>query len=618
LINDDASRNPYTRFRSGIVSATSSNVNAETVLIDRVYTAATELGPLEEDPPPDPDPDPPASVSVSSTRPDDRLSIALTHADGRITRLGPDETDAAFIPQDLTFSTKIPGGFDTASLGLLRRIDVDWPDLGLFDNVRIVGPGGRVAWEGRQMQFPRSHGDSFGITPGAVGWASHLRDDPTFAEVFIGRDLSQWEGPGLDRRTDLAAGAITAGGQSALDGGHMLSYQGEWASTNGFSAEMYYRAPPGRGISRIGADWSVNATVGTNATFTLRAYSTEDQATFPESSSDVLTGALSGTLNYTPGTPRRMIGVHFGFPIAGGVAGADYAAFLQNLYVVGEHDLQIHGSTAATGGVLGYEVVAYIVRTAAPLLTYSVGADGSIEPTSHVISHLVYRDPITAEQAITDVNKFDLYDWGVWENREFFYRQPDPDRMCWEARLGDGAHMTADGLTGEHVSNGVAVSYTDATGQPKTVGPPGGNFDDTSADLQDSSVENPANAAGLPAKWDMLPISFPISLGDAIKIGSVYLAERSLATRRGSVTLTGTVRHPTEGPVPVWRVRAGDWVRVTDLNGENATVQRKVIATSYTHSSRQITLELDNTPAKLSAILERVGISTGIAMGSGF
>jgi hypothetical protein len=78
------------------------------------------------------------------------------------------------------------------------------------------------------------------------------------------------------------------------------------------------------------------------------------------------------------------------------------------------------------------------------------------------------------------------------------------------------------------------------------------------------------------------------------------------------------VQHPTEGRVPVWRVRAGDWIRLTDLNGENATVQRKIISTSYSHSSRSITCELDNTPAKLSAIMERVGIQAGIATGGGF
>jgi hypothetical protein len=59
-------------------------------------------------------------------------------------------------------------------------------------------------------------------------------------------------------------------------------------------------------------------------------------------------------------------------------------------------------------------------------------------------------------------------------------------------------------------------------------------------------------------------------------------------------------------------------VRVTDLDGENASVQRKIISTSYSHASRQITLELDNTPAKLSAILERVGVMTGIRTGGGF
>jgi hypothetical protein len=550
--------------------------------------------------------------------PDDRLSINLTHSSGAITRLGPDETDAANIPQDLSFSTSIPGGFRDCSLGLLRRIDIDWPDLGLFDNVRVVGPGGRVAWEGRQAQFPRSHGDSYSITPGAVGWSTSLRDDPSFAEVFIGRDLSQWQPPSLDRRIAVSTAGVAHGQAGTVDGGYMLSFDGEWTTASGFSAEMYYRAPPGRAIKRVGADWTA---VNTDATFTLSGYSTQDQVTFPEASADVLTGPAAGTLNFTASTGRQYMGLQFAYPTAAGLAGVTYAVFLEHPYVVGDHGITIQGVTAATAGVLGSDVIAYTVSQAAPLLTYTTGAGGSIEPTSFVIPHLVYRDPTTADQVVTDVNKYHLYDWGVWENREFFYRRPDPDRLCWEARLGDGAHMDADGLTGEQVINGVMVTYTDANGVQRTVGPPSGTaggFDDTSPDLQDTSEANPANAAGIPAKPDNLTVPFPTNLAGAIQMGTVYLAERSLATRRGSLRLTGTVQHPTEGKVPVWRVRAGDWVRVTDLNGENATVQRKIISTTYTHSSRQIVCELDNTPSKMSAIVERVAIMAGIQQGGGF
>ena len=123
---------------------------------------------------------------------DDRLTLAITHADGRITRLGADEPNAGDIPQDLSFSTSIPGGFKDATWNLARRIDTDYPDLALFDSVKVYGAGNRTAWEGRQAQFPRSHGDSVAIQCGAVGWSAHLRDDPSFKEIYVDRDLTRW------------------------------------------------------------------------------------------------------------------------------------------------------------------------------------------------------------------------------------------------------------------------------------------------------------------------------------------------------------------------------------------------------------------------------------------
>src|SRR3954471_3580740 len=129
---------------------------------------------------------------------DDRLALSVTHPDGRVTRWGPDESNPTEIPGDLTFSTQIPGGFKDLSCSLLRRIDIDYPDLGLFDSVRVYGPGNRTIWEGRMAQFPRSHGDGFSITPGAVGWSAHLSDDPTFTEVYVDRDPASFGDAPLD------------------------------------------------------------------------------------------------------------------------------------------------------------------------------------------------------------------------------------------------------------------------------------------------------------------------------------------------------------------------------------------------------------------------------------
>jgi hypothetical protein len=230
-------------------------------------------------------------------------------------------------------------------------------------------------------------------------------------------------------------------------------------------------------------------------------------------------------------------------------------------------------------------VIANIVSRAAPLLTV---ASGAIQATTFVIPHLVFADPTTAESAIQLVNAYHGYDWGVYDNKQFFYRASDPALLTWQARLSTGARLDLEGDTAEQVFNGVYVTYQDATGQKKTVGPTGASADDTSASLLDASTTNPATAHGITRRWGMLEISQTTTLAGATQLGSIWLSEHSAPQRRGTLTLTGTVTHPTEGEVPVSRVRAGDYVSIAD---HPADVPRRIIEARYTHGSRQATSE---------------------------
>lgn len=561
--------------------------------------------------------------------PDDRLALSVKHADGRVTRWGPDEPDGEDIPNDLTFSDSIPGGFDQLSTNLLRRIDVAHADEALFDDVRCYGPGGRTAWNGYMAQFARTHGDGYGVSPGAVGYSSMLKWDGGFSMVYIDRDLSRWQGSSRAQIiSDLASSFTPHAHETAADvtnGSPALLTQvsDAWAAPFKPTCKASYDAGSGNNIGSIRSSYSMGTTISvidTNWNIVVSLLNTDDGTGSVDSSPDlqVTPGTSTGAVTVNAAGARRFARINqvYGATPAG-TAGTRFQIAWTNLRVLGDHGLTVRGTTTpSTEGLYASDIVAHVVAATAPLLRYSTGPGGSIEPASVVIPHAVYRDPTTAEFVISDVNKYHLYDWGVYDNREFFFRQPNPHRVLWEARLSDGARLDADGDTAEQVINGVCVTWTDAAGTTQIVGPPGTAFDATDSQLVDTSSSNPVNAHGMGRKWVPLTISFPTNLAGATAIGAVYLAERSLAGRRGSLTLTGTATHPREGRVPCWRVRAGDWITLKDLNG--SVVPRKIISKSYSHGSRQVTLQLDNTVAKLDAILARVGVQAGVTTGGGF
>lgn len=537
-----------------------------------------------------------------------RLAVAITHADGQVTRWGHDEPEAAFVPVGLNFRTTMPGGFADLSLTLARRIDVDYPDLNLLDDVRVYGPGNETVYEGRVVQLPRQHGDTFGIQVGAVGWAAHLRDDPTFTGVYVDATVGAWEGPSLAERARLAG--INA------DMGRF-----DWTVDNGLSvalpnqalpvyaeAQRWYAAPAGRTIAKMmyrGAEtnWPSTANIEQQKLY----YAAQDDLSSSSNSNLTLDDTLR---TVTLGTARRYLAlttasraVHT--PTAGALRR------FTKLAVYGNHGLTSRSNGSDPDGFYASDVIADILDNAAPDLTYTTGTGGSIEATTFVIPHLVFSQPVTAEDAIMFVNAYHQHEWGVYEDREFFWRATDEDRVLWEARLSDGAHLQLEGDQADDVYNGVYVTYTDATGSPKSVGPTGASADATDASLIDTTDTNPINAHGITRRWAVLNISQVTTEAGAIQLGARWLEEHSLPQRRGTLTLTGTVTHPTRGDRPAWAVRAGDYVRIAD---HPADVPRRIIETRYDDSNLSVSITLDNSSHRLDAILERLGVAlVGVA-----
>lgn len=540
----------------------------------------------------------------------DAKAISITTANGRVLRFGADVPDPDGIPFGLTWSSTMPGGHATCSFNLRVRIDHD-VEFSVLDDVRVYAVKGNVTlWEGFVARLPRQSGEDFLLNVQCVGHSAQLKWETGFMECYVDQELARWQEPPLARRVRKIS---TLGDQLNVDyvprnEQGALSFDGVGGKSIAVDSagELMYQMPAGLKIARL----TYRGTQLNTANVASPTLGTSDNDDLSSATGTALT--LDDVLRSTVGLTPARYGLLSSSASATHTpaAGSEHHRTFKESTVYGDHGVPTRSISGGPDGLYGHDLIANIVSRAAPGLNFTTGPDGSIQDnTSFVVPQCAFFNPVTGEFAILDVNKYFMYEWGVWDKREFFWLPTDPGRLTWEARLDEGVHLGLEGDEADNALNGLMVTYRLPDGTDRVAGPTGTGFDVESDALGDTSVDNTVNRNGIERKWGRLDASFTTSDDGAVQMGTVYLAQLALPARKGQITLTGTVQHPTMGPRPVSEIRAGEWIRLSD---HPTDVARRIIQATHNDERRECTIDVGNEIDKVDAMFQRVGIKTSL------
>lgn len=535
------------------------------------------------------------------------LTVQVEDANARTFRWGPDEIPENRL-RNISFSTKIGEGFSSAQGQLSRRIDLDYPDLGLVDTISFIGADGTVAWEGRASAFPRELSDAHSIGVTLTGWMAHTKDRK-FTEIFVDRDLGSWGSMSVERRGGhLATNFMPSDGGNVADpdtsvASLRLAFQGAWTSPYKPISEMWYDAGSQATIARIEASVRRTATSGPATaapwTFAIGTARTTALGSFQSTGNLVSATNPSGHI-FVPDVPHRYGIVHWYYDgTPGGGQGVEYDAYFYKVAVYGNHRLTRRtGEPGEPGGFYASDVMENIIRRFCPKLDI-----GGVTPSSYVIQHLVFRTATTPYDALLELNKYHLWNLAVWENKTLHFAPYDLTTYDWQVRTYDpGVEFSPQGPSIDDTFNGIEVVYTDVLkGVQQRLTP------DTHPELASTDPTNPWNVHAI-QKWDEISLSTPTTEAAAAALGRAALGERSHPKAPGTIKVTGYIRNRLGVEEPAWKVRAGDTIAVTDFPNDQP---RLIVETSWDDERKELSISVDKPFALLDAYIDRLGSAVG-------
>lgn len=526
------------------------------------------------------------------------LQAELVHPDGTTTRWDADSA-AKDTPTGITLRTKRYTGFADAQFQLARRIDIDYPDLGLLDGINLIGYDGSVAYEGRIATMPRSLQGAPSIGIQAQGWMSHAKDEP-FTEVYVDRDLSKWAGPSMNRTAALLnagqivgseAQANSEAGQPSIE----LSFPGPWIGAP--YAEAWWGPVAGLVIGamylKIGQHNNVTMSEADALWKVKGALSSDDKLSASDVTASLWPKAAGTYLQATGSRAAALLQLIYEKGETG-TAGKTYNVFLEQLAIYGTHGLTRQGEDP--GGFFVSDMMRHIAGLVAPKLDTS-----GIQATTYPVPHASFLAETYAYDAWQTLNAYDRREIDVYEKRRLNYYPLDLNDWDWEIRLSDpGTTVELQGDDSTNLCNGVIVRYRDLnTGYETRLTP------EAFPELADGSPDNPANLNGLKL-YTTLTLSVPTTKEGALQIGRVYLAEFNQAQAPGTITVMGHVRDRAGHLQQGWKVRSSDRLTITDLPNDRVRV---VGETTWDGDAKRLTIAVDSSFKRLDAILARLGVA---------
>lgn len=537
-------------------------------------------------------PAPPVQIP-RSTKPPLALAVEVITADGWESRLDPSSRTAGKRPQGLSFATQRGEGNGPANFTVTRKVMRDYADLNLLDTTRFIGMNDDVAYDGVNHDFARTNDPLQQFAVSLIGPMA-LLEKRRFSETYVDRSHAGFTDTSNDRKLHRYEAGMSPSGSMSSQGDEttglpVLTLNLDRVVANHFAEGLYRSEVP---IGDVYLDL-VTKNIGEGWQIFVELHDDDSWLSAFDTSGNIAPGPFAGLVPSTT-ERRKCVVLIIGYVGAGGPLEVSATAFFRNLAIFGTSAVPKRGATGELGFYVS-DLSEDIVNRFTPL-TWSE----ENTKTTYPVQQAAYKrsTPLDAIRSLNDVHLFEI---GVYDDREFFFRPADLTQADWIVRTDDpGVRFTP--LQGDSIdgfANGVEVTYTDFFGIEHTLYPT--DF----PELRDESPTNPANRHNIPL-WAELAIPYPTTLADAVQMGLAKLAEVNRPKAPGTISVAGGYVRDAEGHWHQgWKVRSSETIALANHPND---APRLITATNWDQDSKVLQVSVDNGYQLLEAFLARQAI----------